>query len=182
MANSFNVLLCLVLIAMVGCSPSAIPASKPSPDPSLQPRVASKHSIVPGLGIDGCSVGDPKEDAIAMLGTPASDESGYTEYPNHGIEFASDENGRIKSLFMYYQMPDYTIFSGATKDGINAQSSVDDVLRIYGTPSRVGESTISQFGAKPGAIEKSLQYYGKGIVFTFWDGKLAYICVTRPAL
>jgi hypothetical protein len=76
-----------------------------------------------------------------------------------------------------YRDSDFKPYQGKTDKGIGADSTMDDVQKAYGKPDRIGETVISEFGSKPGALEHYLPYGDLGIAFTFQDRKLANIRV-----
>ena len=182
-----SILATLVLVAS-GCGTSvdsttsqdSATAVAPAPPVAADDLAADPFAITAGSGVEGCQVGDPKQNAIEVFGEPFTDDGGYVSFPKAGVEIACDASGRIVTLFLFYQAPDFTAYRGTTVDGIGPQSTADEVVGVYGEPARVGESVISEFGAKPGAHEKSLEYPDKGIVFTFWDGSLADIRISEP--
>lgn len=105
------------------------------------------------------------------------DATGYLVFPKAGLDVYSNRDGVIGAIHFYYRLPGYSAFDGKTDKGIGISSSISEVIDQYGEPDRIGESTVSEFGAVPGAKEKSLQYWEQGIIFTFWDEKLADIRV-----
>ena len=97
-----------------------------------------------------------------------------------GIDASYGANGKIRTIFLYYKLPKYTVFAGRTDKGIGKGSSIDDVYKAYGSPSNESDSVISEFGSVPGAKEHAMDYEHQGITFTFWDKKLADIRIYAP--
>ncbi|TWT74702.1 hypothetical protein CA13_74070 [Planctomycetes bacterium CA13] len=150
-----------------------LPAEKPvrrdtSPLPLME--------IIPGRGVDGCEIGVARETAREVFGPTESTSASYLEFPEVGVEVICRRK-IVQTLIFYFRLNDYGRFNGLTREGIGANNSVDDVLKTYGKPSRTSESTVSEFGAAPGAREKSIEYNNWGITFKFWDGQLADIRV-----
>ncbi|MEO1527873.1 MAG: hypothetical protein AAFX06_20775 [Planctomycetota bacterium] len=183
-SNPLQSLTVLCLMVAIGCtdstpeqqSQSSVAASS-TQDDSTEAATLPKYTIVAGKGTEGIQLGEDRQCAIDVLGEPSSNSAGYLEFLDAGVDIAYIKSGQIRTAFFYYRSPEHGAFDGQTARGIGRDSSVEDVLELYGKPSRVGESTISEFGAKPGAREKSLDYSELGITFTFWDDELADIRV-----
>lgn len=136
-----------------------------------------QYVITAGSGVIGCTVGDDEMTFQNEFG--GSKEDSYWIAKVKGVD-ANTKNGNITVMFFYFYSRSHQTFNGRTVDGIGADSTVDDVLRHYGRPEKISESTVSQFGAMPGAREKHLDYDSSGISFVFWDGRLADIRVYKP--
>ncbi|MHA3576881.1 hypothetical protein ACX1HU_20050, partial [Yersinia enterocolitica] len=76
-----------------------------------------------------------------------------------------------------FRWPNSLCHYSITDKGIGKNSSIQDVYKAYGTPTREGDSVVSEFGAMPGAHEHTITYLHSGIEFTFWDKQLADIRV-----
>ena len=136
--------------------------------------------ITPGIGIKNLSLNDSIQHAKTQFSSEFVAKGSYLFLPAKGLDVSYGEDGRIRAIFLYYKLPGYVAFDGITDKGIGKESSINDVLKAYGSPSREGDSIISEFGSVPGAHEHTITYAHQGIEFTFWDKKLADIRVIRP--
>lgn len=145
-------------------------------------HVKTEHEflITPGIGINNLSLNDSIQHAKTQFSSEFVAKGGYLLLPAKGLDASYGEDGRIKTIFLYYKLPGYVTFDGITSKGIGKESSIQDVLKAYGSPTREGDSIISEFGSVPGAHERTLTYVHQGIEFTFWDDKLADIRVITP--
>lgn len=159
----------LLFMNLVGCSLEKKPVN------SQQAFV-----ITPGVGIKNLSLNDTIQQAKSKFSSDFVTKDGYLLLPSKGLDASYDANNKIRTIFLYYKLPNYKPFNGATKQGIGINSSIQDVYKAYGSPTREGESVISEFGSVPGAHEHTISYAHLGIVFTFWDNKLADIRVITP--
>lgn len=147
----------------------------PTPTPKSPTSGDLKFKIIQGVGLKECYIGMDASCFQRAFGGMRDRQYGeYLKAPNHGVE-ASIVNGKINVLFFYFYSRTKTSFGGSTDRGINANSSPLDVIAEYGQPDRIGQSVISEYGAMPGANEKSLEYPRLGVTFTFWDDRLADI-------
>jgi len=130
--------------------------------------------IEPGKGFMQIEIGDYKNELLKLLGKPSEDDGKYITYGRKGVQCLLEDN-RVKTIFLFFRSRNYFTFDGITDKGIGFSSSIPDVIRKYGEPDRIGESTISEYGSNPGVREISLNYHKLGITFTFWDSELADI-------
>ncbi|CNE44024.1 MULTISPECIES: hypothetical protein [Yersinia] len=158
-------LLCCSLY-LLGCTPT-LDQTKPD----------SGHIITPGVGIENLSLSDSIEHATSNFSKDFVMKDGYLFLPTKGIDASYNNEGKIAAIFLYYRLPKYKSFEGITDKGIGKNSSIQDVYKAYGTPTREGDSVVSEFGAMPGAHEHTITYLHSGIEFTFWNKQLADIRV-----
>jgi hypothetical protein len=154
---------------LVGCSPEKKPID------SQQDFV-----IIPGVGIKNLSLNDTVQQAKSNFSQDFVARDGYLFLPSRGLDASYSADSRIRTIFLYYKLPNYKPFKGMTETGIGVNSSIEDVYKAYGSPTREGDSVISEFGSVPGAHEHTISYEHLGIEFTFWDKKLADIRVSTP--
>jgi len=161
-------MLTILVGCLLGTSTGAIVPALPAKDDG--------HTILPGVGLKGCRIGAPLEDARKQFGEPSSDGGSYIHFAAQGVE-ACVEAGKIRTLFFHYRSRTHKQFRGRTDKGIGKQSTIEEVMKQYGEPDRIGESVVSEFGPEPGAYEHYLPYARLGIAFTFSDRKLAHVRV-----
>ncbi len=135
---------------------------------------APTYTILPGKGLGKCSIGMPVQHAVKLFGKPDKDEKGYIQFLQQGVE-AKVEDAKIVTLFFHYRSKTVMTFDGETDKGIGMWSTIPQVLRRYGKPSRIGDSIVSEFGPMPGARDYTIEYTKAGISFTFYNNELAYI-------
>ena len=138
----------------------------------------SQQRIKYGSGFLQVKIGDSEENIIKALGKPSEISGDYITFSQIGVQCLLKDN-KVRTIFLFFRSPKHSKFDGATDKGIGFNSSISDVLKAYGRPTRRGESTLSEFGAKPGAQEVSLEYNAAGITFTFWDNELADIRIYK---
>jgi len=152
------------------------PLQSELPTPAPKPKSPSSGDlslkIIQGVGLKECYLG--MDASFFQRAFGGKREGQYLIAPNHGVD-ALIVDGKISELFFYFYSKTKSSFAGSTDRGINANSSPLDVTAKYGQPDRIGQSVISQYGAMPGANEKSMEYPRFGVTFTFWDDKLADI-------
>lgn len=144
---------------------------------STQP-IQTLQVIVPGEGTENCRLGNSLTETELPFGKQKQKLNGHASAKNEGVEVII-ENGKIDTIFYFFRSKTYRSFSGSTEKGIGANSTIDEVIKAYGKPDRIGESTVSEFGPEPGAKEHFLEYPKLGIYFTFYNEKLADIRI-RP--
>lgn len=176
-ACALAALLTVVAIATViidrrRSSREATPSGAPENRQFGQGEYGAVSVITPGLGVRGCSVGMSASVFRQLFG--GESRGAYLIAKDKGVD-ALIEDERIRTLFFYFVSKDHGPFPGITDKGIGQSSSIEDVINQYGTPSRIGRSTVSKFGTLPGAQEESLDYPALGVNFTFYDGRLADI-------
>lgn len=149
-----------------------VPAKKDSAE-------APQYTIIPGKGVEKCSLGMPVRCATDVFGKPDKEGSDYVHFYRQGVE-AKVEDGKIASLFFHYRSRTAVTIDGETDKGIGMWSTIPQVLKRYGEPSRIGDSIVSEFGPMPGARDYTIEYTKIGISFTFYNNELAHITVYRP--
>ncbi|BAK11009.1 hypothetical protein [Pantoea ananatis] len=168
--NMFRVLLVSVLcLSLTGCGL-----------PKHHAKTEHEFLITPGIGIKNLSLNDSIQHAKTQFSRDFAVKDGYLFLPTKGLDASYGEDGKIRTIFLYYKLPRYVTFDGITDKGIGKDSSIKDVLKAYGPPTREGDSIISEFGSVPGAHEHTITYVHQGIQFTFWDETLADIRVLTP--
>src|SRR6185295_15474309 len=129
-------------VLVAGCA-----ASRPSPAPSNAAVTASARSWRAGVGVDGCKLGNAVADCERTLG-PGTRDGDYATFAPVGVQVRV-EGDRVSVVFVMYRSKDARPFAGADEHGIGANATVDEVLAAYGTPSRVGDSVVSEYGEFP---------------------------------
>ncbi|PVY40932.1 hypothetical protein [Pontibacter virosus] len=136
-------------------------------------------TIVEGNGVQGINVGDNISNVLKITGKPSKTDEEYYNFYDKGIEFTVAGN-QVRTIFLYYISNKYQPFNGQTDKGINKESTIEDVLKNYGEPDRIGQSIISSGSAFAGQEDYNMNYYSKGITFTFYNKKLADIRIYKP--
>lgn len=132
------------------------------------------YNIKPGEGFEDCKLGDSSDDLIEKFGKPSKNDGNYIDFYEKGLEVSVKE-GKVSTIFMLYRSKTHMTFDGVTDKNIGFNSTIPEVMRLYGKPSRIGNSIVSEYGAFPGAHEYYLEYNHLGIAFTFYDNELADI-------
>jgi hypothetical protein len=167
-------LVTLPALAAGGCAdqqpeppkPPAAPAAPPGPD----------YAILPGRGLEKCEVDGPVRQVRELFGRPDRERDQSLSYYRRGVQVLTDR-GQIDALIFLYRSRTHMTFDGVTDKGVGMWSTIPDVIKRYGEPERIGDSTVSEFGEFPGAHEFSLEYPSQGIAFTFYDNELADVRV-----
>lgn len=143
------------------------------------PVISANLIITPGVGLAECSIG--KYESCFIEQFCGEQWENYWIVKSKGVDVRV-MNGKITSMFFYFYSRSHVNFDGKTSAGIGRNSTIDDVIRSYGNPSKVGNSMVPSSGAMPGAHEISLVYPSMGIEFTFWDRRLADVRIyeARP--
>jgi hypothetical protein len=157
---------------------SGCAGSLKAPTPVAQTVEAKnqQYVIIPGKGLSELMLGSNESNFTQLFG--GNRQGSYLVAESNGVD-ARVTDGKISVLFFYFFSNSHNSFNGKTREGVGKDSTIDDVIVAYGKPDRIGESIISQFGAMPGAHEKSIDYHSIGIWFTFWDGYLADVRVLQ---
>ncbi|MCX6165001.1 MAG: hypothetical protein NTU73_09130 [Ignavibacteriae bacterium] len=132
------------------------------------------YTIKPGEGFEDCKLGDSKDDLESKLGTPSKNDGTYIDYYEKGLEVLMRDD-KVSTIFLIYRSKTHMTFDGVTDKKIGFNSTIPEVMRLYGKPSRIGNSIVSSYGTFPGAHEYYLEYNSLGIAFTFYDNELADI-------
>ena len=150
-----------------------------------------------GTGIAACPIGCDVERFVALF--PEARWSGmFLLDRKRGVE-ARVRRGHIATLIVFFnsatQRRETALlsaevhglsvatygkqfdFKGKTDTGIGAESSIDDVIGIYGQP----EDRDDGAGLAVENKEVSLDYPSKGILFTFQNDRLSDIRIFRPS-
>jgi hypothetical protein len=122
-------------------------------------------------------VDGPARQARELFGRPERERDDYLGYLRRGVQVMLSDRGRIDALIFLYRSRTHMTFDGVTDKGIGMWSTIPEVVKRYGEPERIGESTVSESGEIPKAHEFSLEYPKQGISFTFYDNELADIRV-----
>ncbi len=144
--------------------------------PVLFSQSNPEYKIEPGKGFKDCMIGDSSDDIITKFGTPDKNDGSYIDFHYKGFEVAV-RNGKVSTIFLMYRSKTFMTFDGVTDKKIGFNSTIPEVMRFYGKPSRIGSSIVSEYGTFPGAHEYYLEYNHLGIAFTFYDNELADIRV-----
>ncbi len=132
------------------------------------------YTIKPGEGFEDCKIGSSSDDLIEKFGKPSKYEGVYMDFYEKGLEVAF-RDGKVNTIFLLFRSKTHMTFDGVTDKKIGFTSTIPEVMRLYGKPSRIGNSIVSQYGTFPGAHEYYLEYNNLGIAFTFYDNELADI-------
>jgi hypothetical protein len=141
-----------------------------------EPPKEEIRTILPGEGLKECHIGGSIQDARDLFGKSSSEKDGYVHFADQGVEVKVND-AKIEAMFFHYRSRSHERFEGKTDKGIGKDSSIEEVIKLYGKPDRIGESVISPFGPEPGATEHFLPYAKLGIAFTFYDKQLANVRV-----
>lgn len=139
----------------------------------------NQYTVIPGIGLPNCRIGDPKQSLINTFGVPSSDDGKFVSFRNHGVQ-ARIESGKIIALFFYYRNNRFASFPGATPEGVSYLSKPSDIIKIYGDVSRIYQSTVFAASEESGAVEFDIPYDHLGINFTFYNDELYDIRVISP--
>ncbi|WP_218192559.1 hypothetical protein [Pseudomonas sp. Irchel s3h17] len=163
-----SLLLCVATFSLSACG-SNVEVPVPS----------TRYLITSGVGLPDCRIGKDENNFIEQFGGKKWEDYWTAESKGVGVKVV---DGKIATMFFFFYSKTHTSFDGQTNVGIGKNSSINDVVRAYGEPQRIGESDLPDSSAMPGAHEISLEYPSMGIVFTFWDRRLADIRVfaARP--
>src|SRR5262249_8547921 len=145
------------------------PGSKAGPE-------LPQNLIVPGKGLEKCSIGMPVQLAIDLFGKPDKEKKGSVHFFQKGVE-VHVEDGKIVTLFFHYRSKTELTFDGETDKGIGMWSTIPQVLRRYGKASQICDSIVSEAGPLPGAKDYTIEYSPAGIMFTFYNNELGHITV-----
>lgn len=145
-------------------------------EPPLSKQQAAKLTIVPGVGIGDVKFGMSREQIVAVLGEPEFTMHGvYLTYPSKGLQLVlvghePDKLGLIIANPSDAASLTRNEFPGQTDNGIRIGSSVEEVRDAYGEPD----------APLPNDSRVAIARYNKrGIMFTFVEGKLDQIFVSR---
>lgn len=172
----FVLLLVVIIACCVSCSDSSFNAPPTSKNLNLRQGTAK-----PGYGFPSCHIGMSIDDLAGTWQKEAElfpsnvDSETKEDRPvlynvSEGI-FLGHEKGNIRSLNLNYRSQDvvYANFDGRTEEGIDRSSTVLDVFESYGEPDSL--TNIEQ--ADTGRRIVRLNYYLKGLIFEFSDGKIS---------
>lgn len=131
----------------------------------------AQTKIVAGAGWNMVRVGASFKAVRAALGDAHPSEKysdvHFVEYRTRGIELSvNNSDDTVHAIFFYNHQQDsgqFGVFCGQTDKGVNWQSTVEDVKRLYGQPS-------ADF---PGGSSERLVF--PGIDFRFENGRLVRI-------
>ena len=156
-------------------------SSKPS---STINSVVIPEIIVEGVGTNSIYIGKNVSLIKHEFGEPDVSDT-YLSYCDKGISFSSID-GKVYGIFFYFSPDDFKRgmllgkigekckpYVGVTDRGINSNSSMDDVLNLYGKP------TCLYFGEK--LSEDSTMFgedwckYDDRILFSFRNKRLSHI-------
>lgn len=141
---------------------------------NVYPQSKPAYTIKAGEGFEDCKLGDNSEDLLEKFGKPSKNDGAYIDFYEKGLEVAV-RNGKVNTIFLIYRSKTHMTFDGVTDKNIGFSSTIPEVMRLYGKPSRIGNSIVSEYGTFPGAHEYYLEYNHLGIAFTFYDNELADI-------
>lgn len=154
-------------------------------DAVTEPIVPATYQIVEGIGLKNCKIGDDEAAFQRLFGGAASNvtvrhigSNGHLTAVAEGVEAATID-GKIVSLIFHFTSSSYGVFDGETLKGIGRKSSSEDVIRTYGKPESLNDGPGPLISPTSWKQERSIKYWSKGLIFTFWDGNLADIRVFK---
>jgi hypothetical protein len=159
-----------------GTPSSAATARGPAPPPTadaVAARARAPNTGYVGHGLTGCAAGDALSTCVAVLGEPTALKQNFATFASRGVQLRLTDAQRVDAVFLFFMSKKYAAFGGSLEKGINAKSSVDDVIAVHGKPNHIGNSTVSEYGEYPGVHDRTLVYGGAR--FTFYDGALAVV-------
>jgi hypothetical protein len=148
----------------------AIAQSRCHPDPA-QPK------IIAGVGWGTVRLGAAQKDVESLLGKGGGNGPTahylYEDYTDIGVQVMFERpSNTVEAVFFYNGQrwnPEYSPFCGVADNGINWQSSIDDVRKAYG-------QTIEEFsGDESGGSWNRIRF--EGIDFCFENGHMVRISV-----
>jgi hypothetical protein len=171
--NNSHVYLVVVLIAMCLVMQSCKAESRGR-------SIALKGNGIakPGVGIDGCSIGQPVStlDIAFEQGTAA--RSGEWICKSCGI-VASSQKDEVSSVTVIYNVERWgdlitNPFRGSIAKGLNGASTIQEVMKLYGEPI-----AISAVRDEEGNRVR-LNYSTLGVSFHFIDDVLSEVTILMP--
>jgi hypothetical protein len=106
----------------------------------------------------------------------------YLEYPNSGIAFDADLDGKATTVFLYSEgYQDYKGFAGELPDGISFTDDRRAVHARLGQPSASGGGTVIQFfGKAPRWDRFDRQSYSVHVQYVEGDRCVSLVSLMRP--
>ena len=179
----------ILLVAVQGCSRTSTESKAPLGPVAIDgsgrlstTRILPHYEITPGKGISGCEVGDDFQEAMRMFAPPGNQIGPIATFPELGVIVASDDNRRVNSIYFQFAEPTYKAFEGRTSKRIGGASTIEDVLKEYGVPTKDEETITSETSSSPGRRERAISYRQLGIVFVFSENKLNRIAAEKPEI
>lgn len=133
--------------------------------------------MIPGKGIGDVQFGMTKAKVKKLLGTPYRISDSAYEYQMLGFAIGFDHTGRVVTFLAggWCESSDILVdvFKGITPDGIKMRSSKEQVIQVYGEPSRVRDSTNES------AFADILIYDELGTIFSFRNDELIHISMLK---
>ncbi len=114
-----------------------------------------KEMIIPGVGTDMISLGETGQAAIDIYGEIADSYTSvngayyhFLLYPSDGVSFYLEPNDS-ETLDLSKAINRIELrspYSGKTEEGIGIESTKEEVMRVYGEPSRSSEFFGDEYG------------------------------------
>lgn len=98
------------------------------------------------------------------------------QYKLNGIETRCEDN-EVVAVHFYYRDREYQTYQGETQEGIGMKSSIRDVICTYGEPDHVSNIRGQLGVGQPHAQLVDIDYFKKGIFFSFADSHLHRVTV-----
>jgi hypothetical protein len=159
-----------------------------SSEPIFTNSLSVYEIIVEGVGTDLIYIGKPEAQVFADLGKPDNYDSSdyqYLFYFEKGIAF-NLINEKVYCIFYFFSPEKFKKsmllgdlgdkckpFKGATDKGINSNSTLEDVLNIYGKPTYLALGEV--FSPESSWYEEDWCKYDDRILFYFRKKKLTHI-------
>ncbi len=134
-----------------------------------------------GYGVEGCPIGAMLLTCEAALGPSVANAEfhEFATWPALGIEVAIKDD-HVITVFVEYHAKALSPFVGTDPGGIGATATIAQVLYAYGPATGASDSIVSEFGEFPGAADHTITFGDRGLTFTFYDGALAHLSISKP--
>jgi hypothetical protein len=127
--------------------------------------------IVPHLSVGEIRAGMTVEQLVTALGEPRKKTANAYDYPRLGLAVMPKEGvviavicGDVTGINGAY----VKVFNGRTREGIGLRSTRDEVLKVYGEPTKMT--------GEPGGLH-SMRYDNVGITFNLEGGKVHHMII-----
>jgi len=180
---TFIVVFVILLPATLGVGCKETSSDRDNSVPAATSK-SEKAVTVTRSAVGPIQIGMTAEQAKMHLSNPKSvtfpgpDSPTYLESYADGIDVLL-ENGRVTGIFAYYRSKQHRRCSGKTKEGIDVNSTVRDVICTYGQPAVIFRSHREESDQSRSGVSVDLAYLD-GYSFQFLDDKLERITVSAP--
>jgi hypothetical protein len=101
--------------------------------------------------------------------TSPNDPAFYFDYRFSGVQVAFNDSHSIQCIWFYFRDKNHWAYNGTTQEGIDLDSTIDDVLKRYGKPTKLADYSYKQ--------GTEVRYDNLGIHFEFAQGLLEHISI-----